>query len=174
MLAKLFDVKDNVLIPTEHCYIITWLKDIMDAYQEDDEYLKVYAYIYYMTYPDSVANPYFNMSDMDKEPTILYDIDAEFSTEDDLILIALEKCREIYNTPISRAYECMKGMLDKLANFLKTASITTGRDGNMHQIVQAAKNFEAISRSFKGAYKDLQEEQQARIRGNKQRAYDQE
>lgn len=174
MLAELFDIKEGVLVPTEHCYIISWLKDIMDAYKEDDEYLKVYFYIYYMTYPDSVANPYFNMSELEKEDTILHDIRAEFSTEDDLILTALEKCKAIYNTPIARAYEGMKGMLDKLASFLKTTTITTGRDGNMSQIVQAAKNFEAISRSFKGAYKDLQEEQQARIRGNKQRAYDQE
>lgn len=174
MLAKLFDIKENVLIPTEHCYAIKWLKDIMDTYSEDKEYLKVYFYIYYMTYPDAVANPYFNMSEVDKEQTILHDINAEFSTENDLILTALAKCKDIYDTPIARAYEGMKGMLDKLANFLKTASITTGKEGNMNQIVMAAKSFSQISASFKGAYKDMQEEQQARIRGNKQRAYDQE
>ena len=37
----------------------------------------------------------------------------------------------------------------------------------------AAKNFEQIRASFKGAYKDLQEEQSSRVRGGIGMAYDQ-
>jgi hypothetical protein len=39
--------------------------------------------------------------------------------------------------------------------------------------VNAAKNYEAIRASFKGAYKDLQEEQSSRVRGGIGMAYDQ-
>lgn len=172
-VAKLFDIQGDKVIPTEHCYTIKWLKDIMDSYKEDDEFLKVYAYLFYMTYPDPDANPYFNMRDIDKEDTILKDIDAEFSTEDALIPFALKRCKEMFETPTSRAYDGIAGMLDKLANYMKVTQIKDGRDGNITAIVSAAKNFDQIRNSFKGAYKDLQDEQESRVRGGKGMAYDQ-
>lgn len=173
MLARLFDVQNGKVVPTEHCYTINWLKDIMDEYQEDDEYLKVYMYLFYMTYPNPDANPYFHFKATDKEEVILNDIGAEFSTEDDSIQIALRNCKKMFETPTSRAYEGIAGMLDKLALFMKTENITTGRDGNMSAIIQAAKNYDQIRQSFKGAYKDLQDEQQSRVRGGKGLSYDQ-
>lgn len=173
MIARLFDVQNGKITPTEHCYTIKWLKDIMDEFAEDEEYLKVYAYLYYMTYPNPDDNPYFHFIDGEKEETILEDINAMFSTENVTITIALEKCKKMYETPTFRAYRGIAGMLDKLAYFMEHESISTGRDGNMSQIISAAKNYEAIRTSFKGAYKDLQEEQENRVRGGKGLSYDQ-
>lgn len=173
MIAKLFDVQNGKIIPTEHCYTIKWLKVIMDTYKEDDEFLKVYMYLFYMTYPSPDANPYFHFKEIEKEEQIFEDIGAEFSTEDAEVRYALDRMKEMYETPTSRAYDGIAGMLDKLATFMKVTNITTGRDGNMSAIVAAAKNYEAIRNSFKGAYKDLQDEQQARVRGGKGMAYDQ-
>lgn len=173
MVARLFDVQNGVVKPSEHCYVITWLKDIMDEYKENNEFNKVYAYLFYMTYPNPDANPFFNFKESEKEEAILESIGAEFSTEDPMIRYALDNCRQMFETPTSRAYDGIAGMLDKLAKFMKTSEITTGRDGNMSQIVQAAKNFESIRASFKGAYKDLQEEQESRVRGGKKLGYDQ-
>lgn len=173
MLARLFDVQNGKVVPTEHCYTITWLKDIMDEYSEDDEYLKVYMYLFYMTYPNPDANPYFHYKVTGKEEAILEDIKAEFSTEDESIQIALRNCKKMFETPTSRAYEGIAGMLDKLAVYMKTANISDGRDGNITQIMTAGAKFEQIRQSFKGAYKDLQDEQQSRVRGGKGLSYDQ-
>lgn len=173
MLARLFDIQNGKIVPTEHCYTINWLKKIMDEYEENKEYLKVYAYLFYMTYPNPDDNPYFHTLEIDKEELILRDIQAEFSTEDPAIHYALDRCKQMFETPTSRAYDGIAGMLDKLAVFMKHTQITTGRDGNMSQIVQAAKNFEQIRASFKGAYKDLKEEQESRVRGGKGLGYDQ-
>ncbi len=173
MIAKLFDIQNFKIVPTIHCHTISWLKDIMDEYKENDEYLKVYQYLFYMTYPSPDDNPYFHFKASDKEEQILEDIQAEFSTEDPTILIALENLKKMYETPTSRAYDGIAGMLDKLAKYMKTTDITDGRDGNISGIIQAAKNFEAVRASFKGAYKDLKEEQESRVRGGKGIAYDQ-
>lgn len=173
MIAKLFDIQNGKIVPTEHCYTIGWLKDIMDEYSENEEHLKVYMYLFYMTFPSPDTNPYFHYKGADKEETILEDIRAEFSTEDEVIQIGLEKCQKMYETPTSRAYDGIAGMLDKLAKFMKNEEITTGRDGNMAAIISAAKNYDAIRQSFKGAYKDLQDEQQSRVRGGKGLSYDQ-
>jgi len=170
-MIKLLDLQNGKIIPTEHCYTLSFLKKIMDEFPDD--YLKVYSYLFYMTCPNPDLNPYFNIPEDDKEQIILQDIEAEFSTEDDLIINALSKCVQLYETPTTRAYRGISSMLDRLAIYMEKTPITHGRDGNITALVSAAKNFEGIRQSFKGAYKDLQDEQQTRTRGGGSLAYDQ-
>jgi hypothetical protein len=170
MIVKLFDVQNGVVIPTEHCYTLKSLKDIMDEYPDD--YLKIYQYLFYMTCPNPDINPFFNVPEVDKEDQILKEIEAEFSTEDESIFIALEFCRRMYETPTSRAYEGIKKALDKIAKYMSNVNITDGKDGNINQVRAMAKDFDGIRQSFKGAYKDLQDEQQSKVRGGQGLAYD--
>ena len=44
MIVKLFDIQNGVVVPTEHCYTLKSLKDIMDEYPE--EHLKIYQYLF--------------------------------------------------------------------------------------------------------------------------------
>ena len=170
MIARLFDVQNGKVIPTEHCYTLKSLKDIMDNYP--DEYLKIYQYLFYMTCPNPDMNPFFNVPHMDKEEVILKEIEAEFSTDDDDIFTALKACERMYETPTSRAYEGMQKALDRISRYLATAQITDGKDGNIAQIRALAKDFDGIRQSFKGVYKDLQEEQQSKVRGGQGLAHD--
>ena len=170
MIAKLFDVQNGVVIPSEHCYTLKALKDIMDNYPQD--HLKIYLYLFYMTCPNPDLNPFFNVPHMDKEDIILNEIVATFSTEDDDIVTALRFCQRMYETPTSRAYEGMQKALDRISRYLSTTQITDGKDGNIAQIRAIAKDFDAIRQSFKGVYKDLQEEQQSKVRGGQGLAYD--
>ena len=170
MFARLFDVQNGTVVPTEHCYTLKALKDIMDEYP--DEYLKIYMYLFYMCCPNPDMNPFFFTPEKDKEYIILKEIEAEFSVEDDTIFTGLKFCQKMYETPTSRAYKGIATMLDRLAHYMETSPITHGRDGNINSLVAAAKNYEAIRASFKGAYKDLQEEQQSKVRGGQGLAYD--
>lgn len=171
MIIKLFDIQNNIIVPTEHCYTLKALKDIMDEYPED--YLKIYQYLFYMTCPNPDMNPFFYTPDIDKENLIMQQIEGEFSTEDDSIFTALKFCERMYETPTSRAYKGIASMLDRLARYMEVTTITAGRDGNINSLISAAKNYDAIRQSFKGAYKDLQEEQSSRVRGGIGMAYDQ-
>ncbi len=170
ILAKLFDIQNGKVVPTEHCYTLKALKDLMDNYPE--EYLNIYQYLFYMTCPSPDLNPFFFTPDMDKETLILEQIQAKFSTEDDDVFVALQFCQRMYETPTSRAYKGIATMLDRLAKYMQNTQITDGRDGNISQIRAVAKDFEAIRSSFKGAYKDLQDEQSSRVRGGQGLAYD--
>jgi len=171
MIVKLFDIQNGKVIPTEHCYTLKALKMVMDNYP--DNYIKIYQYLFYMTCPNPDLNPFFYTPDLDKESLILDQIEADFSTEDEDIYVALQFCQRMYETPTSRAYKGIATMLDRLARYMETTPITHGRDGNINSLVAAAKNFEQIRASFKGAYKDLQEEQSSRVRGGIGMAYDQ-
>jgi len=171
MIVKLFDIQNGKVIPTEHCYTLKALKVIMDNYP--DNYIKIYQYLFYMTCPNPDLNPFFYTPDLDKESLILEQIEADFSTEDEDIYIGLQFCQKMFETPTSRAYKGIASMLDRLGRYMETTPITHGRDGNITALVNAAKNYEAIRASFKGAYKDLQEEQSSRVRGGIGMAYDQ-
>jgi hypothetical protein len=142
----------------------------MDEYPEN--YIKIYQYLFYMTCPNPDMNPFFHTPEIDKEDLILAEIKAEFSTEDKTIYQALVFCQRLYETPTYRAYKGMASMLDRLARYMETTPITAGRDGNINSLVAAAKNFDLIRASFKGVYKDLQEEQSSKVRGGIGLSYD--
>ena len=94
------------------------------------------------------------------------EIDQDFPELDQLI-------SDMYETPISRAYKGIKQMLDKLARYMENTEITHGRDGNINSLVAAAAKFQQIRESYKGAFKDLQDEQKSQVRGGQGLAYDQ-
>jgi len=171
-MIRLFDIANSKVIPSEHCYTLKFLKDIMEAYPE--EHVRIYSYLFYMTCPNPDVNPFFHFPDDDKESVILEEIEADFSTDDYIIVHALKSCEQMYQTETSRSYNGIKKALDNIARYMSVTQITDGRDGNIAQIGRIAKDFDAIRQSYKGVYKDLIEEQQSTVRGNQRLSYDQE
>lgn len=170
-MVKLFDIANGVVIPSEHCYTLKDLKAIMDNYP--DNHVDVYAYIFYMTCPNPELNPFFDVVEHEKEELVMRQLNPTFSSEDEVIIRAVKLCQKLYETPTLRSYMGIKKMLDRLAYYMETAPIEAGRDGNIMALVNTAAKFEDIRQSFKGAYKDLMEEQQSTVRGGQNLAYDQ-
>lgn len=171
-MIRLFDIENKKVVPTEHCYTLRFLKDIMDNYP--DQYMEIYQYLFYMTCPNPDLNPYFHVPADEKEEQILKDMKAEFSPEDDLIIDGIKRCANLYETETSRAYAGIASMLNRLAKYMETTTIEHGRDGNLTGLINAASKFDQIRQSFKGAYKDLMDEQKTSVRGNKDLSYDDE
>jgi hypothetical protein len=171
MIVKLFDIQNDNVVVTEHCYALKFLKDIMDSYPKT--YMSIYQYLYYMSCPDPESNPFFNLPEHEKEDIIIEEIGLEESTEDSKISYALDMCSKMYETPTMRAYMGIKKALDNMATYMANTQITDGRDGNISQIRAVAKDFDAIRQSFKGAFKDLKDEQSTSVRGGQGLAYDQ-
>lgn len=143
----------------------------MDEYPED--HLKIFTYLFYMCCPNPDLNPFFHFKETEKEEVILEEIGAEFSTEDDMIQHALKLTNKIYETETSRAYYGIKTALDNMAVVLASEKPTFGRDGSATALLNIAKNFDGVRQSFKGVFKDLQEEQQSSVRGGQRLSYDQ-
>lgn len=169
-MIRLFDVLNGEIIPTEHCYTMLCYKKIMDGYP--NEYLNIYAYLFYLSCPNPEFNPFFDVPENDKEELIRREVGGEFDSDDELIQNALDVTKSLYDTPTVRAYMGIKGMLDKLAKYMENTAITDGRDGNITALINAAKNFESVRQSFKGVLKDLQEEQLSTVRGGQRLSYD--
>jgi hypothetical protein len=171
MIVKLFDIQNSKVVPTEHCYTLKFLKDIMDEYPKT--HLNIYQYLFYMTCPNPDLNPFFNLPEHEKEDLIVEEIQLEESVEDENIQRALIMCEKMYQTPTFRAYRGIKSMLDRLARYMETTQIEHGRDGNINSLVNAASKFEQIRNSYKGAFNDMKQEQESSVRGGQGLAYDQ-
>jgi hypothetical protein len=170
-MIRLFDISNGKVIPSEHCYTLKFLKDIMDENPED--HLKIYTYLFYMTCPNPDMNPFFDIPEEDKEHLILKEIDADFSLDDEAIVHALAMCKKMYETPTYRAYQGIKIFLDNMAKSMATESLTFGRDGSSPALLRMAEKYDGVRQSFKGVYKDLMDEQQSSVRGGQNLAYDQ-
>ena len=171
MLIRIFDIQNGKVIPSEHCYTLNFLKDIMEQYP--DTYMSVYTYLFYMSCPNPDLNPFFNVPEIDKEDVVIQETNLTESPEDPKIRYALEMCEKLYETATFRAYKGIKAMLDRLALYMETTPISHGRDGNINSLVSAASKFEDIRLAYKGAFRDMMEEQQSRARGGAGLAYDQ-
>jgi hypothetical protein len=169
-MIKLLEIENKVVIPTEHCQTISWLKVINDKWPENS--LKIYAYIFY-TNCASEENPYFHLPIEDREDIIVEDLKIDFSLEEDEIIEAMKKAQKMYETPTLRAYNGIKHALDNIAEYMANTTITDGKDGNISQVRAVAKDFDAIRQSFKGVAKDLETEQEAYVRGGQHLGYDQ-
>lgn len=171
-MVRLFDIKEGVVIPSEHTFVLSDLKFIRTKYTSC--YNQAYAYLFYMTCPNPEYNPFFDTKDEDREYLIMRQLGKVcFSTEDDEIIKALELCRKLYETPTYRAYKGIKKMLDNLADYMEKTRVIDGRDGNGAFLISAAKNFQSIRESYKGTFKDLMEEQSSIARGGAYLPYDQ-
>lgn len=170
-MVRLFDVQNGKVIATEHCYTLKFLKTIIDEHPED--YMKILSFVFYMSCPNPDLNPFFHFREEDKEEIIYEEVDGDFDLEDPLVIHAIAMAKKMYETETSRAYAGIKQALDNIATYMSKTSITDGRDGNISQIANMAKNFDAIRQSYKGTFKDLIEEQQSSVRGGQSLAYDQ-
>lgn len=170
-IVKIFDIVGGSVVPSEHCYVLKSLKNVVDAYPDD--HLKRLAYVFYMTCPDPDLNPFFNVDEEDKQELILKEIEADFSTDDPLLNKAIEFCNSLYDTPTKRAYMGIKIMMDKLAKFFQNQSLSTGRDGSLTAMVAAATKYNELRESFKGIEKEYKDEIKELARGDSFTAYDQ-
>lgn len=170
-MIELFDLENSKIKPTKHCYAISALKRIMDEYPED--YLSIYAYLFYMTCMNEDLNPFFNVPETEKEDMILEQVGGDFSPDEEAIVSALEVCKKMYETPTYKAYMGIKAYMERLGEYMRTSQVTDGRDGNAMFGLKAAKEFSDIRKSYNETYKELKEEQSTVSRGGNQIAYDQ-
>lgn len=165
LLIKLFDIENEKVVPTSHCYTLSFLKDIMEKYPKN--YIKIFTYLQYMSSWNPEDNPYLAMKEEDREESILEDIKCDFSTEDDLIQIALKKCQKMTELPSLRMWRAGKIMLDKMAYFLETTQVTSGKDGSYKDASSALKEFHAHNEAYNKGYKTFMEDIRMNIRGDK-------
>lgn len=171
MAIKLFDIQNNKITATEHCYTIGSLKSIMDKYPK--EYLSIYAYLFYMSCHNEEENPFALTPEEEKEDIILSEVGGDFTTDDPLIEQALQTCEKIYDTPTYRLFRAAKVGIEKVSKYIEDSAISGGRDGNEMAYLRYIEKYADVCRTFDERWRAYKEEQSTIARGGHQIAYDQ-
>ncbi len=170
MQIGLFEVEGDIVIPDQVAVrLLPWMRLIKEQFP--DNYLQVYAYLFYMSCWDS-RNIYINVPDDERESAIIEQQGITFSLDNPTIKVALENCQKLYTTPAVALLKAIKSKIDDIAKSLNTTSITYGKNGNADQIskfIEKSASYAEIYDKLDGRLK----EEQNKIRGGKLLAYDQ-
>lgn len=173
MEPNLFDINNGVVTPTAHCYTIAAYKNVIDEFGENAG--KIFAFCHYMYSLNEKRNPFALLPEAEKEEVITRQICPELDTESPVVREALELTKKTYETSTHRLFKGFKMMIDSMATYLQNTPVTGGQDGNIGQVVAAAKAYPALRESYRQAYKDHQEEQGTEtVRGGAKLAYDED
>lgn len=160
---KIFDVEDDMVKVNENCLLIPELKALIKEYEDP---IPALSYVHLMTHPDS---PYFNLEANEKQNMISKAVGGDFSFDDEVLVQAIEYCEKLYHTPIQDYYEGQKNSMHVVGRMLKnltTEGITTGRDGNLGEIVRMQKEAGKTMESFLKLEKLWREQVQQKLRGS--------
>lgn len=173
MEPRLFDIKDKIAIPTEHCYTVAAFKNVIDEFGENSG--KIFALCHYMYSLNEKTNPFANIPEPEKEEVIVRQICPELDTDNQIVREALEMTAKLYETTIQRLFKGWKINIDKLGIYLQKAEWIDGKEGNMSQILALAKGYRDLRDAYNQAYKEYQEEQGIETtRGGARLAYDED
>jgi hypothetical protein len=170
MTPEIFDIENGKVVVNSNCLLIPELKAVVDRYTDPIPALC------FLHYKFAIKGPYCNTPEDELEDVLQQDFPGEYTTEDEEIIMATNKLSMLYETPTVRYYNSVKGLLERLGVFAKTAVVTTGRDGNMNSLLSQVRTVGKTINEFKVLEKSvLQEldEGRGRNRGDKKLAYDQ-
>lgn len=161
MIPKLleYNTEDGRITITENAYLISEIKALIDKYDNPEPYL---AYIHLMTAPDS---PFINLSENQKEASIIYEITqslGEFDITDELLEQAVDKFNLFYVSKAKNYYDSLGMLMDKVAKYAKDAEIS---DENLTEVNKMLRDAGATLRSYKEVEKQVDEEMKTTMRG---------
>lgn len=170
-LGKIFDLMGDKIIPKEDCLLMAPLVAVKEEYPDD--YLKIIYFLHCMNGMNPNDNPYAEVPLNKRAEIILFNLQLKIDPESQVIKNALECVEEIYSTPYYRAYKGYLAMFDKISYKMLTTELDLSKDGNAAVVKGFFKDYEAIRKSFKLAFKDFEEEQgQEKARGGAELADD--
>lgn len=170
MTLNFFDIVNGQVVINHNCLSIPELKAVHDQYENP---IPAFNFLFYLYDPESA---YANLEEDAKEEVIQGDFPGEYTLEDEVMIAAMAKLDLLTVTPIYRYYLDNKNLMEKLGRFVRSAEVTTGRDGNIGalqtQIKSVGKTIMEFQQLEKVALQELAESK-GRARGGKKLAYDQ-
>jgi hypothetical protein len=153
---KIFEVDNGRCLITDNAHFIPEIKALIDKYPDTAE-----AYLIYCHYMTSLDSPYCNLPEEEKSETIIFDINqtiGAFDPFEPLLQPAVDKLESLYETDLMRYFKSLKISIKKMGDYLKNEEISSGRDGNLGEIIRIHKESGSTLKSFKDIEKQVEEE----------------
>lgn len=167
MKPRIFDIENKQVIINENILTIPELKAVYEEYEDP---IPAFLYLYHMTDPEGAYN---QLDEMEKEDAILYDFPGSYTSEDEVIIKALEKLKLLNTSETYRYYQSNKELLDKLSRYAREVDVTDGKNGNLAELISLVKSTGKTIQEYNILKKETEKEvKKLRMRGNGFGAYD--
>lgn len=138
-IPKIINVEKGKVVIDEYVLSVPELKEVWENYQE-------VVYLQYLFARFDPESPYFNYDESERLDKILQDHPCDLN--DFVMIKAINRCEELYDTPIRKILKGTKKAIENLSIYLETTEIEAGRDGNLAQVVTTIKSLPQILKSY--------------------------
>lgn len=139
-----------------------------DIKPTEDNY-KWLALIHYLLYPYPEDNPFYYISEIEKESVIMKRLKIKNNNRPEWYNDVYNFTKDMYETPNMRLLRTCRITIDKMSNYLENINVD---DKNFKNISTFLKEYESIRESYKKVLKDVEEEINYKSRGNTKIGYD--
>lgn len=169
-MNKIITIKDGRVIPNENVLSIPELKLLWERFDQEEETRNLlFLYLHHLYEFDS---PYQNLPEDEREEVVKKDFKGNYKPNFDKdILKAKEKLEQLTWNPAKDLLEGLKINIKNIANYLKTAEVEAGRDGNLSQLTSLHKSVKDLIKNYKATEQEFLLENQ-KNRGNSKQAID--
>lgn len=164
--VKILEYENGRVIIGLHSRLIKETNDIILKFGEDgcEPYL---AYVYLMTAYDS---PFANLdNETERAEAVIFEVHAtvgEIDPTEELLQPAVDKVKQLLETPMSGLAEELENELHRIRKYLKYTPLADGEGGNFKDRMGLMKEIEKISSSFAKVKKQAEEEIKTKLRGS--------
>lgn len=134
-----------------------------------DENIKWMAYIHYLLYPIPEDNPFFYLSEIEKEDTIAKRLKLNLLNKPEWYQEVYDIIYKQYEMPNIRIFRTLKTAMDKVSSYLENISVD---DKNFKNISSFLKEYEVIRETYRKVLKDVENEINFKSKGNTKIGYD--
>jgi hypothetical protein len=159
-MQKVLTIKENRVIVNEVILVIPAFRKAYDYYVNKDDVngmnnaISAFTYLHFMYDPES---PHFFLHEDFRREKVIKDCPGDYNPSFDIPLIeAAEKMKELCETPTYRYLQSLKVAMDNTGDYLRSAQIVGGKDGNLNDIQRAQNsasttisNFNAVDAAFR-------------------------
>lgn len=154
MITEIFTIEGGVVTPTIHCHIIPQFKKIIDNYPAN--HISMLAYCFYISCPYKTENPYADMEDAEREEILKRDFFVFPDNQD--VLDAVERMKKMWETRASRYLNKNRKNLEDIMDYIDSAPIIDGKDGNLDQRIKVAEKCAKIMSEYTQLEEQAEEE----------------
>lgn len=163
-IPRILTVEKGKVVIDEAILSIPELKEVWNTYQE-------IVYLQYLWARFDPESSYLDYDESERLDKIIQDFPCDIN--DFTMIKAINKCEELYNSPLRKILNGAKRAVENLSIYLETTEIEDGRDGNLTQIISAITNLSKIIKAYQDAENAYKQEIQ-KSRGNMKRASDED
>ena len=159
-MQKVLTIKENRVIVNEVVLVVPAFRKLYDYYVNKDDVngvnnaISAFTYLHFMYDPES---PHLFLHEDFRRERVIKDCPGDYNPSFDLPLVeAADKMKELCETPTQRYLQSLKVAMDNVGDYLRTAQVVGGKDGNLANIQQiqnnasiTINNFNAVDAAFR-------------------------